>query len=126
MGTAVVRYSESFKLQVVRELESGDLANQAEAHRRYGITGSATVARWIRKYGSPSLQRKVVYVQTPDEKSRLKALEREIRDLKRALVDSKVQEALHKAYFDIVCKEAGIADPAALKKSIAERLSKER
>lgn len=126
MVSAVVRYSESFKLQVVRELESGNLSNQAAARRRYGISGSATVAAWIRKYGSSSLQRKVVHVQTPDEESRLKALEREIRDLKRALVDSKVQESLHKAYFDIACKEAGVADPEALKKSIAERLSKER
>jgi transposase len=124
MGHHHIQYSEAFKLQVVRELESGVLCSQAEARRRYGIRGSVTVGRWVRKYGSPSLQTKVVRVETPDEQRQLKALERRIADLERALVDSKVQEALHKSYFDIACRESGISDPEALKKSIADRLSK--
>ena len=126
MGHQQIRYSEAFKLQVVRELESGVLCSQTEALRRYGIRGSATVGRWVRKYGSPSLQTKVVRVETPDEQRQLKVLERRIADLERALIDSKVQEALHKSYFDIVCRESGISDPEALKKSIGDRLSKGR
>lgn len=126
MGHHQIRYSEAFKLQVVRELESGFLCSQTEARRRYGIRGGATVSRWVRKYGSPSLQTKVVRVETPDEQRQLKVLERRIADLERALIDSKVQEALHKSYFDIACRESGISDPEALKKNIEDRLSKGR
>ena len=44
-----IRYSESFKMEAVRELESGDLP-YAEIRRKYGIKGSTTVAKWVRKY----------------------------------------------------------------------------
>jgi len=52
MGRAtIVRYSEAFKLQVVNELETGVLESVAEARRRYGIPGSETVVKWLKKYG---------------------------------------------------------------------------
>ena len=123
MGPVVVKYSEAFKLMVVSELESGRLRSREEARQRYGIKGSVTVAKWVRKYGKPGIQGRVVRVETTDERDQIKALKARIADLERAVVDSKVQEALHKAYFDIVCRECGVKDPAALKKSIAAKLS---
>ena len=125
MGPLVVRYSEAFKLQVVRELETGRLRSRKEACQRYGIGGATTVARWVRRYGRAHIQGRVVRVETTDERDQLAALKARIAELERAVVDSKVQEALHKAYFDIVCREHGVADPVALKKSIAEKLSQE-
>ena len=125
MGPLVVRYSEAFKLQVVRELETGRLRSREEARQRYGIGGTTTVARWVRRYGRAGIQGRVVRVETTDERDQLAALRARISELERAVVDSKVQEALHKAYFDIVCREHGVNDPVALKKSIAEKLSQE-
>jgi len=126
MGAVVVRYSEAFKLKVVKELESGRLRSRKEAGERYGIKGGLTVSKWVRKYGGPGIQGRVVKVETTDERDQIKALKARIADLERAVIDSKVEESLHKAYFDIVCREYGVKDPAALKKSIAQKLSVER
>ena len=43
-------YSYAFKLQVVQEVESGQVGIKA-AQRKYGIQGEATVRTWLRKYG---------------------------------------------------------------------------
>ena len=125
MGKEVIRYSEAFKLQVVGELESGRLASMEEARRRYGIEGKSTVQKWLRKYGRNELLGRVVRVETPDERDRMKGLEQKVRDLQRALADAKVEETLAKAYFEIVCEEFGVADVASLKKNIAAKLSGE-
>ena len=125
MERDAVRYSEAFKLQVVAELGAGRLRSHEEARRRYGIGGSSTVGKWVRRYGPAHLQRRVIRVETTNERDQVAALKARIAELERAVVDSKVEEALHKAYFDIVCRQCGVADPAALKKSIAEKLSKE-
>lgn len=125
MIASVVKYSEAFKLQVISELESGTLRSQGEARAKYGIRGAATVASWLRKYGKRHLMSRVVRVEKPDERDQVKVLQGRIRELEHALAETKVQEVLHRAYFDIVCETTGVADPAALKKSIGERLSRE-
>lgn len=123
MNREVIRYSESFKLQVVRELESGRFCTIAEACRFYGINGSMTVGNWVDKFGRPEFQRKIVRVETTDERRQLDMLKARIAELERAIVDSRVQESLYKAYFDIVCREYGVEDPEVLKKSIGKKLS---
>ena len=125
MGNEVTKYSEAFKTKVVGELESGKLRSALEAREWYGIGGGSTVGHWVRKYGSERIQRRIVRVETTDERDRMKALKARIAELERALVDSKVSESLHKAYFDIVCEKYGVKDPEALKKSIDRKLSGE-
>ena len=44
-------YSYSFKLQVVQEVERGELSIR-KATQKYGIQGNATVTTWLRKYGT--------------------------------------------------------------------------
>lgn len=44
-------YSLSFKLQVVDEIESGQLS-RLDAHLKYGIQARATITQWLRKYGT--------------------------------------------------------------------------
>ena len=46
-----VRYSEAFKLEVVRELEQDGLPFD-HVRRKYGIAGSWTVQKWVHKYGT--------------------------------------------------------------------------
>src|ERR1039458_7390713 len=46
-----IRYSEAFKMEVVRELEMGGIAFDAIS-LKYGIKGSETVSRWVRQYGN--------------------------------------------------------------------------
>ncbi len=68
-----IRYSESFKLQVVRELESGRFGSSEEASRFYGINGSMTIAHWVDKFGKAEFQRKVVRMETSDERREIDA-----------------------------------------------------
>ena len=44
-------YSLSFKLQVVQEIESGQL-ERLEACHKYGIQARSTITQWLRKYGT--------------------------------------------------------------------------
>jgi len=41
-------YSVSFKLQVVQEMELGEL-NRTEAFLKYGIQAKSTIREWLRK-----------------------------------------------------------------------------
>ena len=43
-------YSLAFKLQVINEVEKGQLSYK-EAQRKYGIQGRSTVLVWLRKHG---------------------------------------------------------------------------
>lgn len=118
MANRVVRYSEAFKLQVVSELESGALNSVADARSRYGIAGGSTVQSWLKKYGKNHLRNKVVKVETPTEQDQVKAMKKELDQLKGVLADTQVEAALNKAYFHVVCKEHGIQDPEAYKKKL--------
>jgi transposase-like protein len=67
-------YSLAFKLQVVGEIERGEL-NYDQADRKYGIQGNVTVAKWMKKYGSLAWKQSptVSIKKTPEQ--RIKELE---------------------------------------------------
>jgi transposase-like protein len=114
---SVVRYSEAFKLQVVRELEQGRFGSVAEARRAYGVRGSATVDAWIRRFGKDHLLGKVVRVMKADERAEVEALRKQVRELKAALADAHIDSRLDAAYLKIACRAAGIEDVEAFKKA---------
>jgi transposase-like protein len=119
MDGVQVRYSEAFKHQVVSDLESGKLCSIEEARKRYGIGGGETVQRWIRKYGKNHLLGKVVHVQTPREKDRLRELKKENDELKRALADAHMKAVLYESWLEAACEEFGVSDIDAFKKKLA-------
>jgi transposase-like protein len=112
-----IRYSEAFKMEVVRELEEKDLPF-AEIRRKYGIKGCGTVQSWARKYGNGS-RGKVIRVQKPEEFDEVKRLKERVRLLERALADANVDLALERAYMEMACERAGIKDVADFKKKAA-------
>ena len=67
-------YSLAFKLQVVGEVERGEL-NYNQADRKYGIQGNVTVAKWMKKYSSLEWKQlpTVSHKKTPEQ--RIKELE---------------------------------------------------
>ena len=81
----LIRYSSSFKRQVVSEIESGRFDNINQAQRHYGITGCGTVRRWLDQFGRNHLCPKVVRVEKPDEKNQIRELKKQVRQLKEAL-----------------------------------------
>jgi transposase-like protein len=99
-----IRYSEAFKLHVVRELEEGKHANCWAARQAYGIRGATTVQLWMRKYGKSHLLRKVVRVQTPEERSELRKAKDRIKDLETALVDAHLDLRLQQSYLELACE----------------------
>ena len=116
-ANAGIRYSEAFKMEVVRELESQDLPFTT-VQRKYGIGGSWTVQKWVRKYGNGS-RGKVIRVQKPEEIDELKQLKTRVRQLETALADSNIEAALERAYTRLACQRAGITDVAEFKKKAA-------
>ena len=116
----VIRYSEAFKMEAVRELESQGLTIIA-VRRKYGIKGAGTVESWIRKYGNGT-RGKVMLVQRPEEIDELKQLKARVRRLETALADSNVDLVLERAYTRMACQRAGITDVAEFKKKAAGQL----
>ena len=108
MSKTIIRYSESFKLKVVTELEEGKFDNGSQAAKFYNIKGTQTVKLWLQKYGKNHLISKVVRVETCDEKSRIKELELEIKRLKETVVDLSCREVYSRATLQVVCEDYGI------------------
>jgi len=111
-----VRYSEAFKLEIVRELER-ELAPVDQVRRKYGI-GVGTVQGWIAKYGNGS-RGKVIRVETPKEINELKRLRERVKRLEALLADTNLDLALERQYTRLACERAGIADVAEFKKKVA-------
>jgi len=111
----VIRYSEAFKREVVRQLEREGLSFAA-VRLRYGITGNATVQNWVRRYGS-GLRGRMIRVEKPEEISQLKRLKERVRQLESALGDANIDLALERAYTRMACERAGIQDVEAFKKN---------
>ncbi len=113
---SAIRYSEAFKLQVLRELEEGRFETRAAAYRAYGIRGQGTIDSWAVKYGKNHLVGKVIRVETPKEVSEVKTLRKRVKDLEKALADEHLGHMLDEAYLEIACEAAGIDDVDAFKK----------
>ena len=82
----VIRYSNSFKLMIVQELEEG--GSFGAVCRKYGIGGIATVQNWVKLYGKHHLLTRIVRVETMNEKDRLTELEAENKKLKVKLAET--------------------------------------
>jgi transposase len=110
----VIRYSEAFKHQVVDEIEKGD-SSLHSIQKKYGIGGSYTIQTWLIKFGKLHSLPKLIRVETPDEKQRLKALEEELSKLKEALIDSQVGKVFAEAQFKVLCEELNVSPEQARK-----------
>lgn len=110
-----IRYSINFQRKVVREIEEEGLHIE-QVRRRYAIGGSDTVQKWVRKFGKNHLLKKVVRIETMDEKDRINQLEQEIKRLKLALADS----VLAQKCLEVVIDEANKEYKTDLKKNFGD------
>jgi len=109
-----IRYSEAFKMSVVRELEEDDLPYD-HVRRKYGILGLGTVRAWVLKYGNGS-RGKRIRVEKPEEINENEELKRRVRALERALADANIELVLERQFTRLACKRAGIEDVEEFKK----------
>ena len=109
-----IRYSEAFKMAVVREVEESDLPFE-HVRRKYGIRGCSTVQNWVRRYGNGT-RGKIIRVEKPEEINELKRLRDRVRRLEGALADTNLDLALERQYTRLACERAGIKDVGEFKK----------
>ena len=112
----VKRYSESFKLKVMAELTKGNHSKRQIA-LTYGIQ-SSTINVWIKKYDRKDLMNTRVTVQTDDELSRIKALQKELKQLKDLLVKKDLDKLVTDAYLEVAAENLGYKDVQELKKNL--------
>lgn len=118
-----IRYSEAFKLEVVRELER-ELTPVDQVRRKYGI-GNGSIQSWIAKYGNGT-RGKIIRVETPKEIDELKKLRERIKRLESLLADTNLELALERQYTRLACERAGIQDVAEFKKKADGKSPTER
>jgi len=112
----VRRYSESFKLKVLAELTKGNHSKRQIA-LTYGIQ-SSTINVWIKKYDRKDLMNTRVTVQTDDELSRIKALKKELEQLKDLLIKKDLEKLVNDSYLEVAAENLGYKDVEELKKNL--------
>jgi transposase-like protein len=98
-----IRYSKAFKLQAVREVESGQ-DDACGVQHKYGIKGHGTVMGWVRQLGSGK-HGKIIRVEKADEMSEAVRLRRQLQVAKGALADAHMELALEKAFLSVACEQ---------------------
>ncbi len=111
----VRRFSESFKLKVLDELSTGKYSKR-ELSKIYGVA-SSTFNDWIRKYDRKDLMNTRVIVETKDEISRLKALQKEVEQLKDLLVKKDMDKLVLDSYLEVAAENLGYKNAEELKKT---------
>lgn len=115
----IIRYSEAFKLEVISKYEQGKMT-QKELCAHYGITGAETLNKWLRKYGKYNLLNRIVRVEKPEERNRLKSLELENKKLKEALADAYLRKITAESTLEVAAEMMGLSVDE-LKKKLGEK-----
>jgi len=110
------RYSEGYKLKVLAELSTGKY-DKTELSKLYGINRT-TLNKWIQKYDRKDLMNTRITVETTDELSRIKALKKEVDQLKSLLLKKDLDTLMLDSYLEIAAENLGYKDVADLKKNL--------
>lgn len=110
------RYSEGYKLKVLAELSTGKY-DKTELSKLYGINRT-TLNKWIQKYDRKDLMNTRITVETTDELSRIKALKKEVDQLKSLLLKKDLDALMLDAYLEIAAENLGYKDVSDLKKNL--------
>jgi len=107
-------YTESFKLQVVNEIERGEESTTG-AQRKYGIQSRSTVVSWLRKYGNfdwenqtPSKMSKTPEQRIMELEAKVKLLEKQKKHLEKQVNHSDKKSIIFDMMIDIAEKEYNI------------------
>jgi transposase-like protein len=111
------RYSEPFKLKILAELTTGKL-NKSQLGKLYGINPT-TINEWIRKYNRKDLMNTRIKVETKDEITRIKALQKEIKQLKKLLLKKDLDAMVLESYLEVAAEDLGYKSVTELKKKLS-------
>jgi len=110
------RYSEPFKLKILDELTTGKL-NKNQLGKLYSIAPT-TINEWIKKYNRKDLMNTRIKVETKDEISRIKALQKEIEQLKKLLLKKDLNTMVLDSYLEVAAEDLGYKSVSELKKKL--------
>lgn len=100
------RYSEAFRRSVVAEVEAGRYT-VLEAAATHGVH-FATVYQWMKRLGGPDFQTRTMRIEMPDERNRIKELEKEKRALESALAQAHMKIILLESTVEVLEEKAGV------------------
>ena len=107
-------YTLAFKLQVVDEVEKGDLSQHA-AVRKYGIQARSTLLTWLRKHGrlnwyqnSPMPKKSAPNKKIKELEKKLRRLEaeKEILNMAIDIADETLHTDIRKKYLSLLLEDA--------------------
>jgi len=110
------RYSEPFKLKILEELSKGK-HTKSELCKLYSIVPT-TVNEWIKKYNRKDLMNTRIKVETKDEISRIKALQKENEKLKKLLLKKDLDAMVEESYLEVAAEKLGYKNIQQLKKKL--------
>src|SRR4030042_5937610 len=99
------RYSECFKLKILSELSTVKYSKR-ELSRIYGLQ-SSTINEWIKKYDRKDLMNTRIMVENEDEISRVKALQKELEQLKKLLIKKDLDQLANDSYLEVAAEMLG-------------------
>lgn len=87
-------YSLAFKLQIINEVEKGELTYK-QAQKKYGIQGRSTVLVWLRKHGNLDWISKIPMKKKSPPKTYISQLEAKIKrlELEKAILNKTIDIA---------------------------------
>lgn len=107
----------SFKLQIVGEVERGEISRTA-ARRKYGIGGKTTVLNRLKKYGAFDWSKPVTIAMQQTPEQRIKELEAKLSWLEKDLSSEKLKTTMLNTLIEIAEQELDIP---IRKKSLPEQ-----
>jgi transposase-like protein len=120
-------YTLAFKLQVVEEVESGELSQNA-ACRKYGIQGNATILVWLRKHGRLNWYQNICMSKKPAPNKKIAELEKKIKRLEAEklilntaidVADETLNTDIRKKYLSLLLSESNKQQALPLKDNTA-------
>jgi len=75
-------YSMSFKLQIVKEIERGQLT-VTESTKTYGIQNRSTVVKWLRKFGNFDWENQTPFTMSKSPEQKIMELEAKVKLLEK-------------------------------------------
>jgi len=82
------RFSESFRKEQVQKIESGELSIK-EVSSLYEVQ-QKYVRNWVKKFGTKDLPEQII-ISTSSDYNRIKALEKEVCDLKQIIGEQQIE-----------------------------------
>ena len=100
------RYSEAFRMQVVREYEQEGASLNA-LQKRYGVS-HPTLQKWIKKYSLQGLRHQLMIIQTVEEQDQMKVLQERNQQLEKLVAQLSLDKLMLESTLAVIEHEYSI------------------